>query len=300
MKNLLSIFAFVLCAGFVSCSEEYDADTAVSHYQPLPGKRLVSSVKTTFTTNGGEDVHEHNFTYDAKNRIKAVRSNIVVHTSVIVNNGGFKDTIPTYCNLASGADYFYRGEELEVAYTVSVDYPEFPGMNSYTSSSVFGNFNSNGVLNRFSQVSFEYSSTRLQQAYVDGGTCFDLTRDGDGNITGYKKYNVYTDQVYEDCTGRYHYHPIKNKTNFDFSAYFGYWGVEQGVPLIGIPYRAPYQLAAFGMIGETCRNLPFGVIEKNDAGEDEKVYGEWELDSQDYPLSYIDTDGRKTVITYCE
>lgn len=300
MKNFLSIFAFVLCAVFVSCSEEYDADTAESHYQPVPGKRLVSSVKTTFTANGGENVHEHNFTYDAKNRIKAVRSNLVVYTPVIVNNNGFRDTITTYCNLVSGADYFYRGEGFEVAYTVSIEYPELPGMNNYASSSYFGYFNSNGVLNRFSQVSFEYSGTRLQRAYVDGGICFDLVYDGDGNVSGYKKYNTYTDQVYENCIGRYHYHPIKNKTNFDFSAYFGYWGVEQGVPLISIPYRALFQLAAFGMVGETCRNLPFGVIEKNDAGEDEQFYGEWEFDAQDYPLSYIDTDGRKTVITYRE
>ena len=297
MKHLFPILFLSLCAAFVSCNEEYDPDMAESYYTPAPGKRLVESVKTTFNENGGEAIHEHHFEYDAKGRIKEINSNLVIYSPVVIN---YYDTIYYKCNMTTSANYFYRGEELEVAFTVSTVYPDLPGMNRYSSSSNFGIFDSNGVLSRFSQASYEYSATLLQQAYTDGEICFDVSRNSDGNVTGYKKYLTSTGQVYENKVGMYHYHPIKNKTNFDFSAYFGYWGVEQCVPMIARPYRAPYQLAAFGMVGATSPNLPFGVIERGADGKDNYIYGEWEFDSKDYPLSYVDTEGRKTVITYCD
>lgn len=295
MKKLFPILLMSLCALFASCNE-YDADTAESHYQPTPGKRLVASVKTTFHDKG-ECSHEHRFTYDAKGRIKTINSNLVIYSPVVMN---YYDTLYYKCNMTTSANYFYRGEELEVAFTVSTDYPDLPSMNRYSSSSNFGIFKSNGVLSRFSVASYDYSATMLQQAYSDGDICFDVARNGDGDVTGYKKYQVTTDRVIEDNRGRYHYHPDRNKTNFDFSAYFGYWGVEQCVPVIARPYRAPYQLAAFGMLGATSNGLPWGVIEKDAEGRDVYIYGDWEFDSQGYPLSYVDTDGRKTVITYCQ
>ena len=138
---------------------------------------------------------------------------------------------------------------------------------------------------------------RLQKAYADGELCYDVTRDNDGNVTGYKKYLTYTGQVYENKVGMYHYHPIRNKTNFDFSAYFGYWGVEQ---FVALTYRAPYQLAAFGMLGSTSQYLPYGIIERDADGKNQYIYGEWVFDNSDYPVSYVDTEGRKTEITYCE
>ena len=297
MKHLFSILCFSLGAIFVSCNDIYDADTAESFYEPVPGKRLVASVKTVFTENGGENIHEHRFSYDAKGRIKTVSSNLVIYSPVVTN---YYDTAYYKCNMVTSANYFYRGEELEVAFTVSTDYPDLPGMGRYSSSSNFGIFNSNGVLNRFSQGAFDYSATMLQQAFSDGDICFDVAHNSDGNVTGYKKYLVTTGQVYEDKVGLYHYHPIKNKTNFDFSAYFGYWGVEQCVPTISRSYRAPYQLAAFGMLGATSPHLPFGIIRRGADGRDNYIYGEWEFDSKDYPLSYVDTDGRRTEITYYE
>ena len=299
MKNYLSIFALLLCVVVVSCEKEYDADTAESNYVAAPGKR-VASVKTTFFENDGENCHEHRFTYDAKGRIKTVNSDIVIYTPVIMDNYGFPDTVNYRCNITSSANYFYRGEKLEVAYIVSTQYPDLPAMNRTSGSSSYGVFGQSGVLERFSQLSFEYSKTRLLQAYADGGICFDVARDGDGNVTGYKKYDVYTDKVLENNVGRYHYHPRKNKSNFDFSAYFGYWGVEQGVTVISRPYRAPYQLAAFGMLGATSQNLPWGIVEKGADGKEMYICGEWEFDSQDYPLSFVDADGRRTEITYCE
>ena len=283
--------------GVVSCKDEYDADTAVSHYQPAPGKRRVESVKTTFVEDGGENIHHHRFAYDAKGRIKSVNSELVIYTPVIEN---YYDTVYYKCNMATSANYFYRGEEIEVAFSVSTDYPERPAFNRLSSSSNFGIFQSNGVLARFSQASFDYSATMLLQAFADGDICFDVTRDADGNITGYKKYITTTGRVLEEKSNIYHYHPVKNNTNFDFSAYFGHWGVEQGVPIIARSYRAPYQLAAFGMLGATSPYLPFGVIEKGADGKAVRLYGEWEFDGSGCPVSYTDPYGRKTVITYCE
>ena len=297
MKNILSILSLLLCMGVVSCKEEYDADTAVSHYQPAPGKRRVESVKTTFVEDGGENIHHHRFAYDAKGRIKSVNSEHVIYTPVIEN---YYDTVYYKCNMATSANYFYRGEEIEVAFSVSTDYPERPAFNRLSSSSNFGIFQSNGVLARFSQASFDYSATMLLQAFADGDICFDVTRDADGNITGYKKYITTTGRVLEEKSNIYHYHPVKNNTNFDFSAYFGHWGVEQGVPIIARSYRAPYQLAAFGMLGATSPYLPFGVIEKGADGKAVRLYGEWEFDGSGCPVSYTDPYGRKTVITYCE
>ena len=297
MKNIFPTLLLSLCVAFASCGENYDADTAESPYQPAPGKRLVASVKTTFVENGGENVHHHRFAYDAKGRIKSVNSELVIYSPVIEN---FYDTVYYKCNMATSADYFYRGKELEVAYRVSTDYPDRPAMNRLSSSSNFGIFQSNGVLSRFSQASFDYSTTMLMQAYADGDICFNVTRDTDGNVTGYKKHITTTGQVLHEKSNIYHYHPVKNNTNFDFSAYFGHWGVEQAVPVISHPYRAPYRLAAFGMLGATSPYLPYGVIEKGADGKENRLYGEWEFDDKDYPVSYTDPYGRKTVITYYE
>lgn len=302
MKNLLSILALAMCLGIVSCGEDYDADTAQSPYTPAPGKRLVASVKTTFFENGGENIHEHRFTYDAKGRIKTINSNIVIYTPDVVDNNGFIDPVVYKCNMTSSANYFYRGEELEVAYTISTDYPERPDKNRISSSSNYGVFNSNGVLGRFSQASFEYSATRLDKAYADGDISIAVHRTTGDNVTGYKKTVSTTGEVLEDKSGLYHYHPKENRTNFDFSAYFGYWGVEQCVPMIARTYRAPYQLAAFGMLGATCRHLPWGYVGKDADGKQELHYGKWTFDESGvYPLSYVDPDERITTeITYYE
>ena len=300
MKQLFSMLILSLCLAFVSCNEEeYNADLAVSPYQPLPGRR-VASVKTIFTENGGENIHEHRFTYDAQNRIKTVNSNLVIYTPVVVDNNGFRDTVNARCNMVTSANYFYRGEKLEVAFNVSTEYPDFPKMNRHSCSSNFGFFTSTGVLNRFSQASFDYSTTILLKAYTDGEISFDVLREGN-DVCGYNKTSVASNgQLREEKSKRYYYSPFRNKTNFDFSAYFGYWGVEQCIPIISRPYRAPYQLAAFGMLGVTSGNLPWGVVETDADGRDNYKEGDWVLDNQEYPLSFVDVDERVTVITYCE
>lgn len=295
MKNILSIFAFLLCVGAVSCTEEYDADTAESNYEPAPGRR-VASLKTTYTLKGNEYSFEHNFNYDAQGRIKSVNSNIVHYVADKV----YFDTVYTRCNITSGAEYYYKGEELEVAYSVTREFPTEPSRNNGERGVDSGVFNKSGVLTNFSTVDFVYSTTMLMQGYSDNDVYFNVKHDADGNVSGYTKCRTSTDEVISDKSGIYFYSPFKNKTNFDFSAYFGYWGVEQAVRMISVPYYATYQLAAFGMLGATSQQLPYGVIEKGADGRDNYIYGEWVLDSQDYPLSFVGADGRKTEITYCE
>ena len=294
MKNFLLILAFLLCVGAVSCTEEYDADTAKSNYEAAPGKR-VASLKTTYTSKGNEYSFEHNFSYDAQGRIKSVNSNIVHYVADKI----YFDTVYTRCNITSNAEYYYKGEELEVAYSVTREFPAEPSRNNGESGVDYGVFNNAGVLTNFSAVDFFYSTTMLQQGYADNDVYFNVKHDADGNVSGYTKCRTSTDEVISDKSGCYFYSPFKNKTNFDFSAYFGYWGVEQAVRMISVPYYATYQLAAFGMLGATSQLLPLGVVEKDVDGKDNSQPA-WVLDSQGYPLSFVDVDGRKTEITYCE
>ena len=294
MKNFLLILAFLLCVGAVSCTEEYDADTAISNYEAAPGKR-VASLKTTYTSKGNEYSFEHNFSYDAQGRIKSVNSNIVHYVADKI----YFDTVYTRCNITSNAEYYYKSEELEVAYSVTREFPTEPSRNNGESGVDYGVFNNAGVLTNFSAVDFFYSTTMLQQGYADNDVYFNVKHDADGNVSGYTKCRTSTDEVISDKSGCYFYSPFKNKTNFDFSAYFGYWGVEQAVRMISVPYYATYQLAAFGMLGATSQLLPLGVVEKDVDGKDNSQPA-WVLDSQGYPLSFVDVDGRKTEITYCE
>ena len=282
MKNFFSIIALVLCVGVVACSEKYDADTAESNYVPSQGKR-VASLKTTYTMERDSVSYdysfEHWFSYDAKGRIKSVNSNIVHYVADKV----FFDTIYTRCNITSKADYLYKGENLEVAYSVSREFPDDHARNNGESGVDKGVFNTAGVLTHFVATDFIYLTNSLYKCYANGNVHYIVERDGSGNVSGYMQLMTSTDEVINDKSGAYSYSTLGNKTNFDFSAYFGYWGVERAVRMISVPYYATYQLAAFGMLGAGSKDLPAG---------------DWELEDG-YPVSCV-VDGRKTVITYCE
>lgn len=294
MKKIIPFLSLSLCMAFMSCNDGYDADTAISVYEPYTG-RQVASLKTTYTENGNDLSFEHRFSYDAKGRIKEVNSDIVHYVEDIE----FYDTTYVRCNITSRANYFYDGEKLEVEYNISRVYPDDP---SRKSSSIDGTdrgtFGNNGALVQFSTLSLDYVTTALQRGYADGDMFYNIARNPDGDISGYSIYRTSTDKLLLDNSKRYFYSPFQNNTNFDFSAYFGYWGVEQAVRVIRNPYYATYQLAAFGMLGATSRHLPYGIVEKNSEGKYEYIYGEWQLDSNGYPLSFIDAEGRRTEITY--
>ena len=137
-------------------------------------------------------------------------------------------------------------------------------------------------------------------------------RDSSGNVTGYQlfgKNEEGLDSLMLDRGREVRYGGMKNKTNFDFSGYFGYWGLERAVPAIATEYYAYYQLTAFGMMGATSSNLPLALLSRDKNGKpviDEEtgsylyLYGQWELDSRECPVSYVDGTGRKTVIRYVD
>ena len=75
-RKLLNLLLFALCVSFAACSDgdDYNANTAESHYKPVEGRRMVAQVKTVNTVDGRNYSWEHNFTYDVHGRIKEINS----------------------------------------------------------------------------------------------------------------------------------------------------------------------------------------------------------------------------------
>lgn len=296
MKNakfLLLLLSVVIAA----CGEYYgyDSDDADSPYLPKEDVHMVKSITTTSKYNGRDYSWEHNFQYDAKNRVKDINSAIVYYVEQY--SGGVKRYYK--CNRTSSAKYYYLDNALDVAYSVSFEYPEYPAWNVTRNGTDEGLFDSkNGVLIKHSALDFEYSGLTLVKAYSDGGRRYEFNRDRDNNLAGYKILDNYTDTVMVDKSNVCRYNMSKkNNTNFDFSAYFGFWGVEEELVPNGAPYYAAYQLAAFGFLGTTSRYLPNGNYEIKDGAV---ITGKWELDSSGRPVTFTDVSGRKTVVTYWE
>ena len=310
MKNILKLMLFAFMAvSFAACSDsdDYNADTAVTPYEPIPGRRLVAQVKTTNNIDGRVYSWEHNFSYDALGRIKEINSNIVHHRAV-----NFDNVVRYYvCNITSKANYYYNGERFRVEYGISKEYPGYPDWNSRDNGKDEGLFNENGMLTKMSTMDITYSKTQLQRVYADGGNIYEPQRDGRGNVTGYvQRYlmNEGSDSVVFDRSNDFLYSGVKNESNFDFSGYFGYWGVEQGIYANRVEYYAAYQLAAFGMLGATSNYLPSamlsrdakGNIIKDDNGNQKYLYGKWQYDAEGCPVSFVDGSGRRTEIKYVD
>ena len=311
MKNILRLMILSLCAvAFVACSDgdDYNADTAVSPYEPVQGRRLVAQVKTTNTIDGRDYSWEHNFAYDAQGRIKEINSSFVHYRAY-----KFDNVVRYYkCYITSQANYYFKGKNFSVEYSVSKEYPDYPAWNTRENGKNNGQFNANGTLASFLSLDFVYSATQLKEAHADGGNMYLPCRDSSGNVTGYQlfgKNEEGVDSLILDRGREVRYGGMKNKTNFDFSGYFGYWGLERAVPAIATEYYAYYQLTAFGMMGATSSNLPLALLSRDKNGKpvvDEEtgsylyLYGQWELDSKDCPVSYVDGTGRKTVIRYVD
>ena len=291
MKRLIPLFLLSLCMAFVSCNDDYDADSAQSLYVPVKGRHMVASVKTTENIQGREFVWEHKFSYDAHGRIKTINSDVKAYERTVL---GYLQ-----CNIISNANYYYKGEGLDVVFDFKLDYPDYPSLNFNGGNTDSGSFNRAGVLARFGSLELEYSTTQLQRAYSTGDVYYDVLGDGNGNVAGYNVYNTHTGDLIESSVRHFYSSSIKNNTNFDFSAYFGYWGVEQAVGLKNkVPYYAVYQLAAFGMMGTTSAYLPFGVLKTNESGASVQDYGDWSFDEKERPVLYVDTEGRKSEFTY--
>ena len=298
IKGLMKLAILLLSVSFIACDNDeysrYDADTAETPYKPIEGRRMVASVKTTNTIDGREYSWEHKFSYDKQGRIKEVNSQIMHHHY----KEAFGYSRYYACDITSKANYYYFGEAMDVVYSVERQYPEYPDWNTSVSGKDEGRFNASGVLTKYSVLDLEYSATSLNTAYIDGGRRYEIVRGKGGNISGYRLYDDVAETLMLDYSNRYEYSYDKNKTNFDFSAYFGYWGVEQEIPINSSAYYAPYQLAAFGMLGSGGQYLPLGMVFTDSAGNE--IFGQWELDRDGYPLSFVDAYGRKTIVTYVE
>lgn len=278
------------CILFVACTSEYDADTAESNYKPITGKQMVASVKTSESVDGRDYVWAHQFSYDAKGRIKSVKSDVKSYRAVEYDNA----TDYLEYTALSTANYIYNGAQLEVEFSFKLNYPSSPSLNTSGSSKDSGHFNRSGALTRFSALDFVYSGSILRQAYDDYGVYYTIERDGE-NVVSHSVFETESDS-HISTSKRYFYSPIANETNFDFSAYLGYWGVERSLGLRSdVPYYALYQLGAFGMLGTTSKELPWGVIENG-----KRVYGEWSYDSKGRPSLFVDADGVKTEVTYAD
>lgn len=307
-KVIYTLLLTLLCMGFAACSDsdDYNANTAVTPYEPVPGLKMVAQVKTTNTIDGRGYSWEHNFEYDAQNRIRQINSKMIHHRAV-----QFNDVVRFYkCNITSQANYYYNDKDIRVEYTLSREYPEFPDWNTTEDGKDYGVFNSNGTLASFSSMDFEYSATQLRKAFAESGMMIAPARDASGNVTGHTKYLVMdaeSDSVMVDRKNDFRYSSFKNRTNFDFSGYFGYWGVEQAIYANRTEYYASYQLAAFGMLGATSSYLPLSIMERDSEGKPvmengapKYLYGRWEFDSQECPVLFTDGTGRRTEIKYIE
>ena len=295
-RKFFYLTMLLLCVSFTACDEneysKYDADTAESPYKPIEGRRPVASVKTTNTIDGRDYSWEHKFSYDKHGRIKEINSQIVHHHY----KEAFGYSRYYRCNISSKANYYYLGNAIDIVYEVEREYPDYPDWNTSVNGKDEGRFNANGTLGKYSVLDFEYSATSLYTAHIDGGRRYDIVRGRGGNITGYKLYDELADTLIADLSEHYEFSYDKNKTNFDFSGYFGYWGAEQEIPINSSIYYAPYQLAAFGMLGAGSQHLPLGITVTDSNGNE--TTGKWELDSEGYPLSFTDAYGRKTFVTY--
>ncbi len=289
---------------FTACSDDsegYDADSAVSNYVPSQSGRKVASLYTTNVIDGREYSFRHNFTYDKQGRIKEVNSEIQHHRLWNTVDGRLQNTP---CNITSNAKYYYKGEFIEVACSVVGKYPEKPSWDYSRSFTDGGKLNDNGHIITYSQPPYEgfeceYNFTNLRSVAFDGGYLFDILRDAAGNVNGHR-FTGY-DKAGNDSTstraGRYQYTAVKNKTNFDFAAYFGYWEHERFVSALSSWPYATYQLAAFGFFGSCGNYLP---LCDSSLADDFSATDLWVFDEMVCPVKYTAPDGRVTEITYVE
>ena len=304
MKKIFYLFMLLAGVFFISCSEDegYNPDNAPSSYTPVDGRK-VASLRTTNTLDGRDYFWEHNFSYDAQGRIKEINSAIKHHRRYESFGGVFYRE----CNITSKAKYYFEKDKITVKYTVDKEYPTYPDWNSTNSYTDSGVLNENGYIQSYVSNYFDsntvftlgfecdYNFTNLSAAHFDGGFNCEVTRDGNSDVDGY----IYSgDEDAQNANKEHIYlNEAKNRTNFDFSAYFGYWGHERYIgAMTQWPY-ASYQLAAFGFFGKTNTNLP--LWQKSAAEGIDQSRSPWKMEG-DYPVKYTDPAGYVTEVTYVD
>lgn len=288
----------------VACSDDegYDADNAVSNYIPLQGGRKVASLHTTNVLDGRDYSWKHNFIYDKQGRIKEINSEIKHHrlwTQTVTGERHYR-----LCNITSNAKYYYNGEYIQVVYSVDRKYPTYPAWDNSYSFIDAGMLNENGHITSYvvgagANFDCSYNLTSLSNVSYDGGYLIDILRDSRGNVDGhrYTGFDKAGNDSVSTQQGRYQFTSIKNKTNFDFSAYFGYWENERYINALSDWPYASYQLAAFGFFGSGGEYLP--LCATSQAGNGVSASSLWAFENG-YPVRYSGPDGRVTEITYVE
>ena len=279
--RLLDIFsALLLCMLAAGCSSDdsYNADTAESYYKPEVYDRMVSAITMTQKYADGKNCeYKYEFLYDAQNRIKEINST----WKYFPNISGVGKKL---CNTSVNARYFFEGEALTIKCRQENVFPGNEEWNSVTNKNYSGAFNKDGVLSQFHSFDCEYQGLLLTKAYFDGGYELGLGYDRTNNII--KAYSIDSlGNPKDNETIRYSYTQKVNRTNFDFASFFGYNIIEASIHKPNSAVYAPFQLGAFGMFGARGINLP---------------QGEWEMDSEGYPVAYSNSEGRRYVITYKE
>ena len=299
MKKYLYMFMLLAAVSFAACSDDegsYNPDKAESTYIPSAGRK-VASLHTTHSIDSRDYSWKHNFSYDAKGRIKEVHSVMKEwekYTPSVSNLELYKE-----CDITSTAHYYYYGDKMDVKYSVKYSYPDYPSWNysvKYTDSGVL---NADGYISRYVaaynglSLGFEcqYRGDKLDEVNYDGGYKCEITRDESSCVNGY----IYTGDegvtnngyIYENLIG------LVNRTNLDFSAYFGYWGHERYIGAMSAWTRASYQLAAFGFFGARNQYLP--LWKKSDAVDGTP----WSMQGG-YPVKYTSPSGVVTEITYID
>lgn len=273
---LLPLFAFV--AACSSDEEEYNADTAVTPYKPLPAEtyRMIKNIKLTQNYNGRDYSWNYNFSYDAQNRIKNVNCDIAAHAYSDKKNKWYR------LNRNTSMNYYFTGENmLKIVTVVNDEYPE-TGENKSLTTNYIGQFNNAGALVHFGQFDCVYSGNVLEKAYVDNERIYTFYRDRNNNVTGYRCDSI--NKTY-DYPNTYKYNTIENYTNIDLSGFIGNWVIEREIPVNESTDYPILFLAAFDMLGTRSQYLPDGA---------------WAADNKGYPGSCTLPSGKKLKIEYME
>lgn len=279
MKNFLKLMILPFCLLAVACSsddEGYNADTAITPYNPMPESyRTVKGVKMSVTDSKGEHTWNYKFNYDAQRRIKSIDGEITTY-QLRNNTRWYK------LNIKSTTEYQFIDNNLGVIYNASLEYPAYPDWNTTKGYRLPGEFNGKGALVHFGTFDCEYSGNTLTKAYVDNGRVYSLQHDRYGNLTGYmcESGDTLTNRL-NSCD----YSQINNKTNIDFSGFLGYWVPEREIYDNDNWLYAFCHLAAFDMLGARCLHLPDG---------------EWVTDATGCPVSCVLPSGIKLTIEYAK
>ncbi len=275
-RSVYIISALLLSFVMVGCNsdDDYNADTAISFYEPLEYDKMVSSIKISNTINGKEYTEKYNFVYDAQNRIKEINGEWVRWIGKNYN---------ILCNTTTQARYYYKNDVLLVEWDMVDEYLD----ESYDFSGKYtGVFNKNGMLEQFFGFDCEYQGMLLKKAYFDTGEWCEFNYDRVSNLVSAGAYSL--DSLGDAklvMKNSYSYTQRVNKTNIDFASLLGYNIAERTIPDMQSTIYSLFQLGAFGMFGSRSTLLP--LSEEN-----------WTFDEDGCPVALTDASGRKYVITY--